>query len=88
MAKKRRFAGEEIPKAEVEKIAKEVMKPESTKIGRPKKKHLAIPYSVRIPKVAHDRLVQLSEETGLSKSSIIIRGLISEMNKIEKDTSK
>lgn len=84
MAKKRRFAGEEIPKAEVEKIAKEEMKPERGR-GRPKKKELAVPYSVRIPKVIYDRLVRVSEETGLSKSSIIVRGLVSEMNDIEKD---
>lgn len=81
---KRRFAGEEIPKVEVEKIAKEVMQSERGR-GRPKKKELAVPYSVRIPKVIYDRLVRISEETGLSKSSIIVRGLVSEMNDIEKD---
>ncbi|MEN0049978.1 MAG: hypothetical protein AAF806_23145 [Bacteroidota bacterium] len=86
MAKRgqRRFTGaEKISREEIEKIAEEGMNPAATP-KKKKKKELAVPFSMRIPRAIYDRLEQVTDETGLTKASIILRGLVSELDGLEK----
>jgi len=50
-----------------------------------KKKEPSQRFNIRIPNNLAVRLDEAAEQTGLSKSAIMIRGLYSELNKIEKE---
>lgn len=50
-----------------------------------KKKEPSQRFNIRIPNNLAVRLDEAAEKTGLSKSAIMIRGLYSELNKIEKE---
>lgn len=50
-----------------------------------KKKEPSVRFNIRIPKNLHNRLEDAAETTGLSKSGIIIKGLFSELNKLDKE---
>ena len=50
-----------------------------------KKKEPWVRYNIRIRKNLHNRLEDAAETTGLSKSGIIIKGLFSELNKLDKE---
>lgn len=73
-----------ISKAEAEEIVNEVTADitEKTK-GRRKKKQPSVGFSLKVPKVIYDRLVETSDRTGMSMSSIMVRGAVKEMNYLD-----
>jgi predicted HicB family RNase H-like nuclease len=65
-------------------IAESIVNNETTQQPQ-KKKEPSQRFNIRIPNQLAERLDDAAEKTGLSKSSIMIRGLYSELNKIEKE---
>lgn len=51
----------------------------------PKKDEPSKRFNMRIPNQLFERLEVASEQTGLSKTAIIIKGLYSELNKLDKE---
>ena len=61
-----------------------VNEPQNTK-KEPAKKEPSTRFNIRIPNNLYARLESASELTGLSKSAIMIKGLFSELNKLDKE---
>jgi len=82
MPKKKRAKVSGLSKTEALQIGEEVVKNISS---QPKKKEPSKRFNIRIPMALYERLAAITEHTGLSKSAIILSGLNSELNRMEKD---
>lgn len=71
-------------RAEAEQIVNEVTAEQSSAPKRRgRKKKQSVGFSLKVPQVVYDRLVRVSEETGMSMASIMVRGAAKEMDDLE-----